>query len=226
MGVFAMSASYPAQYADAHGEEQTTIENDGKQLRMVLRDVEFRGSMFDDFEPVIKQTDPRLASFALDHGLLTNHHLECEMPLPVVIDGDITTGRLQVYLRLGEPLPGEEQWSKKEILRLGLTLGSVHYWSRGTSGGWFEDELLDIQKALPEGAYLKACIMCALSDYSPVGSGMFGCLACFRGNKDAYRQVSGKYGLFAIWPTMTEFVQETYLCPEFERRQPGAGYRG
>jgi hypothetical protein len=62
--------------------------------------------------------------------------------------------------------------------------------------------------------------------YSPYGHGLFGGLACFRGNKAGYRAVTGKDDLFAVWDTMTEFVQETHLCPEFERRVPGTGYRG
>jgi hypothetical protein len=98
-----------------------------------------------------------------------------------------------------------------------------------TSGGWsgwFEDELLDLQRQLPPGAYLKACINCAYSDYNPYGHGMFGCLACFRGNKAGYWAVGGKRDLLLVRDTMTEYVQETYLCPEFERRHPGTGYRG
>ncbi|MBA2544438.1 MAG: hypothetical protein H0V17_32650, partial [Deltaproteobacteria bacterium] len=85
---------------------------------------------------------------------------------------------------------------------------------------------LDLQQKLPEGGYLRACIGCGLSDYSPIGNGLFGGLACFRETKTAYRAVSTKTGLFAIWDSLTEFVQETYVCPEFERRRPGAGYRG
>ena len=47
-----------------------------------------------------------------------------------------------------------------------------------------EDELLDIQRQMPEGTYLKACINCAFSDYCPGGHGLFGGLACFRDNKE------------------------------------------
>jgi hypothetical protein len=43
---------------------------------------------------------------------------------------------------------------------------------------------------------------------------------------DPYRAVTGKDGLFDLWDTMTEYVQETHLCPEFERREPGTEYRG
>jgi hypothetical protein len=62
-----MIARYPALYRDALGEEKTVIENDGKKLRMIVRGVEFTGTMFDDFEPSIIDDDPALASFRLRH---------------------------------------------------------------------------------------------------------------------------------------------------------------
>ena len=47
----------------------------------------------------------------------------------------------------------------------------------------------------------------------------------FRRNKAGYGSIRTKHDLFAIIPT-SERVQEIYLCPEFERRTPGTGYRG
>ena len=96
----------------------------------------------------------------------------------------------------------------------------------GCSGVLFNDPYGIPVVVLDGGTLMKACINCAFSDYSPVGHGLFGGLACFRGNKAGYRGVTSKGGLFKIWDTMTEFVQETYLCPEFEKRAPGTGYRG
>jgi hypothetical protein len=72
----------------------------------------------------------------------------------------------------------------------------------------------------------KACICCAWSGYSPAGSPFFGGLACFRDNKDGYRQVRDKRDLFNIWQSRTEYVQETYLCGEFEPRGPDRGDGG
>lgn len=221
-----MIAQYPAIYEDAHGAEQATIENDGKLLRMVIRGVEFQSTEFDDFEPTLERTDPRLAWFAFDHGYLCSYRLECTMSLPVVVGHEIIGARLLAQLELGEPRPGGNRGLAREGLRLCLTIGDTSFWSSGTSRGYFDNELDDIQRALPDNVYLKACINCAFSDYSPFGNGMFGCMACFRDNKAAYRQVTDQRGLFAIWDTRTDFVQETYLCPEFERRQPRTGYRG
>jgi hypothetical protein len=70
------------------------------------------------------------------------------------------------------------------------------------------------------------CFGCGLSDYSPLGHPLFGGLSCFRDNEIGYRSVRTKADLFRIWETRTELVQETHLCPRFERRKPGTGYRG
>jgi hypothetical protein len=132
-------------------------------------------------------------------------------------------GILEVHLELGEPLPNG--CLDRQSLKLRLRFGTQIIASTGRSG-WFEDGLLDLQRQMPDHAYMKACINCAFSDYSPYGHGMFGGLACFRGNKAGYRAVTGKMDLFRTWHTMTEFVQETYVCAEFEKRLPGTGYRG
>ncbi len=71
-------------------------------------------------------------------------------------------------------------------------------------------------------------VLSLISQNSPkrLGHGLFDGLACFRDNKQGYLSVQTKRDLFGIWGTMTEFVQETFRCPEFERRAPGTGYRG
>ena len=83
-----MIARYPALYRDAHGEEATVIENDGKTLRMVMRGVEFEGTMFDDFEPSIAKDDPALASFLLHGNALCSCVIECDIPLPVAFGAE------------------------------------------------------------------------------------------------------------------------------------------
>ena len=73
---------------------------------------------------------------------------------------------------------------------------------------------------------LPICFCCAFSDYHPVGNGLFGDLACFRNKKQAYLAIRNKYELMDLWLAHIEDVQETYYCPEFERRKRGTGYRG
>jgi Family of unknown function (DUF6304) len=218
-----MTTTYPARYKDRFGKEVTTILNNGETLTMVLRGVRFQGNDFDAFEPEDVTGPVQLASFTYLHGSLCCCVIEADIPIPVVMPTGTVDGLLTFVLELGGPLPTGQM--DREQLKLWLTVKEQTYSSEGKTG-WFEDEMLDLQKKLPPGTFMKACINCAFSDYSPYGHGLFGGLACFRGNKAGYRGVSSKAALFKIWDTMTEFVQETYLCPEFEKRAPGTGYRG
>jgi hypothetical protein len=215
-----MMWSYPAKYRDKLGEVTTTIQNDGRTLRMVVRSIEFCGTDFDSLEPT-EQDASTLSSFTLQQNCLCSCVIECQLLIPIV-GAETAQGSLDVHLELGNPEP--RGGLDRKYLQLGLKLGSCHFRSSGKSG-WFEDELLEIQNQLREGIHMKACINCAFSDYSPYGHGLFGHLACFRGNKEGYRYVRTKADLFQMWDTMTEYVQETYLCPEFENRRAGTGYR-
>ena len=216
-----MQATYPAVYRDEHGELATTIENDGKSLRMSLSGVEFEGSDLDSFEPVRWSDQAQLSRFSFANGSLCAFTLEFSMPVAVLTDARDKQATLIVQLSLGYPRLDSDELT----LHLKLVLDDARIESAGDSG-WFEDELADIQRKLPNHWHLKMCFGCSLSDYSPYGHGLFGDLACFRGNKTGYHSVKTKFDLFEVWGTMTEFVQETYLCPEFEKRMPGTGYRG
>jgi hypothetical protein len=217
-----MPVTYPARYRDRFGEERTSIHNDGTMLSVTIRGVEFRGGDFDALEPTSEADSSRLASFSLQNALCSCV-IDAEIPVPVATPDGITAGVLAVHLELGDPAPNGG--IDREHLMLRFEFEDRALTSKGWSG-WFEDELLDLQRQMPEGTFLKACITCAFSDYSPLGHGLFGGLACFRGNKTGYKAVQSKRDLFEIWGTMTGFVQETHLCPEFERRSPGTGYRG
>ncbi len=52
-------------------------------------------------------------------------------------------------------------------------------------------------------------------------------MMCFRHNKAAYLAVRDKWDLFRLTDEVQpEYIQEFHLCPEFEGRRPGTGYRG
>jgi hypothetical protein len=194
-------------------------------LRVSVRQVDFAGNDFDSLEAVGGPEVAESAGFVLEGGALCSCAIDCTIPVPVVTADGVERCDLSVHWVLGQPRPKPRGGIDREELRLSLTFRGRQIVSSGTFG-WFEDELLDIQRQLPDGNYLRACITCAFSDYNPGGHGLFGGLACFRGNKSQYLAVKNKQDLFAIWDTMTEFVQETYLCPEFQLRHRGTGYRG
>jgi hypothetical protein len=211
-----------ATYSDAHGSETTTVDNDGETLRTTLRGVEFVGRDFDSLEPNGAAPE-QLGRFRLNQGCLCSCRIECRIPVPVDDRGRLLDGWLAVELVLGDPAPNGGL--DREQLRIVLEYDGQQIAGAGTSG-WFEDELLAIQAQLPEGIFIKACINCLYSDYSPYGNGLFGWMMCFRNLKAEYLKVTTKAEFWSIHGRHDRFVQETYLCPEFERRIPGTGYRG
>lgn len=218
-----MIANYPAKYQDEFGEEATTIHNDGRSLRMILRGVEFEGAMLDDWVPTNATNHQPTASFPLHRNELHSYTLAFEIPVPVVVDDRTVPGSLRVHLDLGAPKANGSL--DREDLLLELIVEGKTFKSCGKHG-WFDDELQEIQPALAEGVFIKSCFNCAFSDYSPAGFGLFGGMACFRNSKQEYLSLKGKAAFFNLREKIAEFVQETYLCPEFEKRVPGTGYRG
>ncbi|HEV3146271.1 MAG TPA: DUF6304 family protein [Gemmataceae bacterium] len=179
---------YPATYSDAHGSETSIIDNDGETLGLSLRGVEFVGSDFDSLEP--KGAAPeQLRPFTLNQGCLCSCRIECRIPAPVHEGGRLLDGALLVELVLGDPAP--KGGLDREQLRIVLEYDGQRFAGPGTSG-WFEDELLAIQAHLPEGVFIKACMNCLYSDYSPYGHGLFGCMMCFRNLKAEYLKVTTK----------------------------------
>lgn len=195
---------------------------------MTLRGVEFCGHSINLMEPIDKTDRPDLAQFDLNRFpheaiVLCACTIEFTMPMPISNQGKMIMGLLTVHTELG--VPAERGWLDHELLRLALRVGDQTYQGTGRNGR-FEDELLEIQAALPDGMYVQACINCAFSDYSVYGHDIFGDMACFRHCKAAYLAVKDKNDYMSMRCPTVDTVQETYLCSEFERRVPGTGYRG
>lgn len=215
--------SYPAKYSDEYGEELTTIHNDGKTLRITVRGVDFAGRDFDGLEPADNSTKQKLQTFSLGKFReLCECKIKCEIPIKIQAQKEIPA-KLIMNLGLGkETVRGGPD---EEDLILTLQYDGKEFRSNGTSG-WFEDELVGLQKQLPVGHHLKCCFGCAFSDYWPAGHGLFGSMHCFRNSKVEYLAVTTKADFWKIADSVAEIVQETYLCAEFEIRKPNTGYRG
>lgn len=218
-----MTTKYPAFFADQFGSEQTTIENDGEALSMRVRGVLFTSEDFEDFE--FGETVPvkKLSEFKVHQGSLCGFSLLCTMPMTVSFpDGD-RPAQLHINLVVGEP----NERDAIDYVDFAFQLICDDLDIRTEKGhGWFEDGLNELQSRFPTGVFFRACISCRYSDYHPGGGGSFGHMACFRGNKEAYLKVKTKSQLFKIWDTLSLYVQETHICPEFEKRLPNQFYRG
>ncbi|NHI94895.1 MAG: hypothetical protein EAX96_20570 [Candidatus Lokiarchaeota archaeon] len=216
--------AYPAKYIDDLGEVSVQVWNDGKCLELKIRDVIFSGSDFDSLEPKGDPSPELLSKFTLYLGKdLCNCNILCDIPIDLILGSEKISSTLSMKLILGKPIP--PRGIDKEVLILELKYLDKKIVSSGESG-WFEDELIDIQRKLPADAYILCCFNCLFSDYSPYGHGLFGSMMCFRDNKENYLAVKSKNDFFAIEDTMTDYVQEIHICPEFQKRIPGTGYRG
>jgi hypothetical protein len=215
--------TYPARYTDTNGSSDAVITNDGHQLQLHVRDTRFCGRDFDSFEPDDSADPSVLALFCTSRGSLCNCVLEWTMPIMVSNLGAELPGLLRLRLELGTET--ERGSLSREDIFIILEFGGQEFSSSG-KGGWFEDELNDIQDKLPAGILMRACINCLYSDYSPSGHGLFGWMLCFRNRKADYLRVKSKDDFWRVHDYFEEMVQETYLCQEFERRVPGTGYRG
>ncbi|CAN5303467.1 hypothetical protein BH10PLA2_BH10PLA2_31040 [soil metagenome] len=214
---------YAATYTDANGSETTTISNDGANLALSLRGVEFVGCDFDSLEPTGASPE-QLQSFTLNQGSLCSCRIQCRIPVPVQECGKLFEGWLSIELVLGNP--GPKGGLDREELGIVLEYNGQQ-WAGSGKSGWFEDELLDIQGQLPEGTFFNACINCLYSDYSPADHGLFGGMLCYRNLKAEYLSIKSKREFLVLLHRREDrSVQETYLCHEFERRVPGTGYRG
>ena len=235
-----MINKYPAKFSDEFGDEKTTIYNDGKCLRMVVRDVEFIGSDFHGFDPVTGTDEAKLKQFNLFLGELCAYVLDCEIPILVISNDRIFEEKLHAHIEYGEPVETGKGTTihrrdgsivqdphhqiRHEVLHFQLTFqGRLFKTSGKVRYASFDEQLTELQALLPPAVYLKICWNCAFSDYSPAGSGVFGNMACFRDCKAAYQAVKTKKELFEIWSKRAEDVQEIYLCSEFEKRPSGIG---
>jgi len=203
---------YNAKYSDKNGEIETTIWNDGKVLSLSLREIEFSGSDFDTLSPGKGYSPSELSLFTINHNCLCSCNISTIIPVYVVLNNKLINGNLHIHLELGEPK--ENGGIDREELFLNLCMKDISVKNRKTFG-WFDDALGDIHSQLENGVYIKCCFNCAFSTYFPGGYGLFGCLACFRDSRKLFKNAVTKDDLFKIWSSMTEFVQEIYLCQEF-----------
>jgi len=215
---------YSAKYIDINGVEQTTIYNDSQNLRLTIKGVEFSGPAFDMLEPADDATAEEKAPFSFSHDCLCSCRIELRMPILISHENKRIDGSLSIKIVLGDVMPNGGL--DRETIELILEYEDYSFVSSGQSGGFFEYELLDIQRQLPNGDFILACINCLYSDYSPYGHASFGGMMCFRNLKTEYLKVKSKDDFWSVHDRYDRFVQETYLCPEFERRVPGTGYRG
>ncbi len=103
-----MLDEYPGIYRDKIGNEAVVIRNDGQELSMMLRGVEFAGRDIMGMEPLDKDERAELASFTFSRYSNASADLcactiDYELPMPISVQGWRTKARLVVHVEMGEP---------------------------------------------------------------------------------------------------------------------------
>jgi hypothetical protein len=125
-----LSETYPARYRDRFGEVATTIYNDGQELRMTLRDVEFILYSMEELEPDPRTNAAQLDQFTLypNYGCVCDYTLEFDLPIPVIFHHEPFQGVLHVHLTVEV---GPLEWNFRTKLLLKLDAAGYSFSSQG-----------------------------------------------------------------------------------------------
>ena len=241
---------------DAYIEIVNTEEDYSKDpISFTLDGVTFKGGGIGDFAPIesdIQRACERfniLKSGGFEMGgedvpywyELQRYSLETEIPVTVVrgADGGEVQGSLHISFEYTEHDPektqaqyylGDERvyHDDMRVDDFSLTVEGERFAS-GRKTLCFESALIDICSQIKDRYYLKCCLTCQYSDYSPYGNDDFGTMQCFIRQKENYLKVNSKPDYFEHLNTGHgdyELRQETYLCGSYEIRNRCEGYRG
>jgi hypothetical protein len=219
--------TFPGSYADQHGVENVTwvVQSSTApgwerrfEVRTTVRGVEVWGGDFDGLSPDDESQEVRELVNLDASGSLSECVLGGLLPCHIEIEGvrHETVVRFELDLRAGPAHPP----SNPKDLQLSVDVDDV---TVTVVDDWLEDGVLRLEKELPDTTSLSCCVTCLYSDYSPGGHGLMG-MSCHRDAKTEYLAVRSKTDYWKV--PVTEDVPETYLCPEYQRRIPGTGYRG
>jgi hypothetical protein len=182
-------------------------------IRTTIRGIEFSGTDFDALAPHDERQAEQAGFVRVDLDWLRAATLSGVLPCTIYRAESPSRASIEFVLPLGDPY-------EDHALRLKL-LGPMPV-AEG-EGGSFEDAMISLLERIPFDVRPVCCFTCLYSDYSPAGHGLTG-MICHRTAKERYRATRSKYEVMAT--QAAELVLETHLCPEWEKRVPGTGYRG
>ena len=217
---------FAGTYDDAIGIEEIVwrLEDSNRyglprlEISTTIRQVPVWGFDFDGLEPVDERDPPAGVLTLNSAGELHDCVLGGDLPCSAIVVGQRRDVAIRFTLDLRHDPDGRSD--RPGNLRLSMDLDGALF---QVTDDWFEDGLLRLQDTLPPHVRLMCCLTCLYSDYSPGGHGLMG-MRCHRDAKQRYLAVRSKADYWNV--PVTEEVPETYLCPEYQRRVAGTGYRG
>ena len=211
---------YKATYQDKRGTEDIIIKSNGSELYTTIRDFDFYGGDFDQLTTDIIDTEKfDYELFANGSGDLINFKLILTIPIQLYNAQSNQTfiENLIVNIVVGEHTTIDGLDHEIHCLTLDSSFGKFIVEKKLE---WMEDALTALQGQLPPNIYLKTCLSCKFSNYSPFGKGMFGSIYCFQKIKEKLQTLNDKTDLLDIWTKEAMekgdifSVQETFDCKE------------
>ncbi|EZH73451.1 hypothetical protein ATO12_16045 [Aquimarina atlantica] len=214
--------TFLATYQDKRGTEMIEIKSDGSEMFFTLRDIDFDGPDFDQLTAEeIDNAKFDYEMFQDGSGDITNFKLTLIIPIQLF---NIKTNKafvenLTAQIEVGEITTIKGLDHELNCLTLTTSFGEFKVEKKLE---WMEDALILLQNQLPENIYLKTCLSCKYSNYSPYGNGMFGNIYCFKKVKEKLKEVKGKHDLLDLWTREAVdkgdifSVQETFDCSEHQ----------
>lgn len=209
---------YSAKYIDKNGEIPIELISDGLSLEFLVKEVTFKGRMLFDFEVINYSDIDNLKKFDFYYdgttNCLSNFNLVFNVPI-IISDNKNHEYNSQININVFIDDNCINNYVPK--CKIALNYNNEIYEVSGFEYGLI-DEKKDINRnKLPKGLYVKSCINCVYSTYSPYGNFEFGDLLCFKEDKEWFRE-NGYGGLKGESPDFWKFrVQEIYCCNEFEK---------
>lgn len=213
---------YKATYQDKRGTEDIIIKSDGSELYTTIRGVDFYGGDFDQLTAnTIDNINFDYQMFADGSGDITNFNLNITFPIQFFdsTSNKTFTENLIANIIVGEYTTIDGVDHEINCLNLNSSFGKFIVEKKLE---WMEDALIILQDQLPSNIYLKTCLSCKYSNYSPFGNGMFGSIYCFQKIKAKLQSLNDKTDLLDIWTKEAMdkgdifSVQETFDCKEHE----------
>jgi len=222
---------YLGVYQDKQMLFPVEIYNNSEVLTFQIGKYRFAGTQMDDFElqNPICYSAKELRKFSwnkLPHAedfcyTLSDYNLSVFIPIQLITKrGKEKSVILKLRSSCGSPQ--ENGGLSHYAMNLALIFFGKTYTGEGA---FFEDAVHALLQSTRGEFSFKSCFGCQFSDYSVFGQGAFGTMLCFKNQKKKYLAVTTKAEYMAL-DREDRFVQETFLCEEFEARGENVGYRG
>lgn len=209
-----MKLEYPTKYSDTRGTEHSVFITDGESLKIKIRGIVFEGNFY-ELTPIAGQEENASKLFDLNEfgdlsGIL-----------------DLTAGAKPPAYSLTVQIPikiiSHENNELDAIIDFSI---NPHQMDLVFEGKTYKFENPNFEYGLSPNYtkslninYIKCCINCKFSEYSPFGNQEYGDLMCFKKCKEEWAKI-GYTGLKDTenWEKIDNRIttQEAYWCEEFK----------